>query len=231
MSLQSPAPRPSPDLSPSLVPDRRRGAVLLEARRHFMAQGYAATRVEPIARDAGISTATLYTFFPSKAELFQAVIDDASDEFARQMDRVRDVDGPARCQLTRFAEAYTAFMSDPLVRSVFRVVMVEQPRFQTMANHFFERGKARIGATLVDAISALTERGELACDKPSWAAGQLMGMLEHPVFFVPIVTGDAVQVRRTHAQIAADAVATFLARYGGPNLDVNAPEPDDDPRA
>jgi len=191
-----------------------------------MAQGFAATRIEPIARDAGVSTATLYTFYPSKAALFHAVIDDASNEFARQMDHVRAVDGPARCQLTRFAEAYAAFMSDPLVRAVFRLVMAERPRFQAMASHFFERGKTRIGATLVEAILALNARGELVCDKPSWAAGQLMGMVEHPVFFVPLVTGDSVQVARTHALIAADAVETFLARYGGPNLDRAASDPE-----
>lgn len=207
--------------------DPRRRNVLAEARRHFMGQGFAATRVEPIAREAGVSTATLYTFFPSKAALFHAVIEDASDEFARQMDHVRALDGPARCQLTRFAEAYAAFMSDPLVRSVFRLVMAERPRFQAMASHFFERGKARIGATLVEAIVALNARGELACDKPSWAAGQLMGMVEHPVFFVPLVTGDSVQVTRSHARIAADAVETFLARYGGPNLDPAAPDLED----
>ena len=41
-----------------------------------------------------------------------------------------------------------------------------------------------------------------------------MGMIEHPVFFVPLVTGDEITVRRTNAEIVADAVDTFLARYG-----------------
>lgn len=224
MSLTRPAPRRAPALHPNPVDDPRRRYVLVEARRHFLAEGFAATRVEPIARDAGVSTATLYTFFPSKADLFQAVIDDTSDEFARQMDEVRAVDGPARCQLTRFCEAYVAFMADPLVTSVFRLVMAERTRFQAMALHFYERGKTRIGVTLVEAITALAARGELACDKPSWAAGQLMGMLEHPVFFVPMVTGDTLDLRRSHRQIAADAVETFLARYGRPNLDPAAPD-------
>lgn len=225
MNSRRPAPNTAPGPPPGDIEDPRRSYILTEARRHFMAQGFASTRMEPIARDAGVSTATLYTFFPSKAELFRAVIDDASNEFARQMDYVRAVDGPARCQLTRFAEAYAAFMSDPLVRSVFRLVMAERPRFQAMASHFFERGKARIGATLVEAILALNARGELVCDRPSWAAGQLMGMVEHPVFFVPLVTGEAVKSVRTHPEIAADAVTTFLARYGGPNLDLSAPDP------
>ena len=50
-------------------------------------------------------------------------------------------------------------------------------------------------------------------DHPSWAAGQLMGMIEHPVFCVPLVTGDEVFAERPPAQVAADAVETFLARY------------------
>jgi len=226
MSLSQPAISLQATPLPGDVEDPRRRYVLAEARRHFMAQGFAATRIEPIARDAGVSTATLYTFFPSKAALFQAVIDDTSDEFARQMDDVRAVDGPARCQLTRFCEAYVAFMADPLVTSVFRLVLAERTRFSAMALHFYERGKTRIGVTLVEAIVALTERGELTCDKPSWAAGQLMGMLEHPVFFVPMVTGDTLSIRRSHKQIAADAVETFLARYGGPNLQPAAPDPE-----
>ena len=41
-----------------------------------------------------------------------------------------------------------------------------------------------------------------------------MGMVEHPVFFVPLVTGDEVRVRRSNAEIVAEAVETFLARYG-----------------
>ena len=41
-----------------------------------------------------------------------------------------------------------------------------------------------------------------------------MGLIEHPVFFVPLVTGDEVNTRRSIEIIADDAVETFLARYG-----------------
>jgi len=42
----------------------------------------------------------------------------------------------------------------------------------------------------------------------------LMGMIEHPVFFVPMVTGDEVRTTRTVACIVEETVETFLARYG-----------------
>lgn len=194
--------------------DPRRDAILKHARRHFTTEGFAATKMEPIAREAAVSTATLYSYFESKDALFKAVIDDASNDFACQMDAVKTLDGPARRQLTSFIAAYAAFMSDPFVRSIFRLVMAERPRFGDVATHFFERGRSIFGAALIGSIVELTERGELVCERPSWAAGQLMGMVEHPVFFVPLVTGDEVQARRPIQVIADDAVETFLARYG-----------------
>lgn len=179
-----------------------------------MTDGYAATRMEPIAREASVSTATLYACFSSKAELFTAVIDDASDDFSRQMQHVRVATGTAREQLTIFLLAYAEFMSDPFVRSVFRLVMAERPRFQAVALRFFEKGRRDFGGVLIAALKTLAASGELRIDRPSWAAGQLMGMIEHPVFFVPLVTGDEVRVGRSNDEIAADAVETFLARYG-----------------
>jgi len=180
-----------------------------------MTQGYAATRMESVSRHASVSTATLYAFFPGKAELFTAVIDDAAEDFGRQMANVRAAAGTPREQLLIFASSYAGFMGDPFVRSVFRLVMAERPRFHAVAMRFFEKGRTHFGKVLMDAMTRLTESGHLKIDKPSWAAGQLMGMVEHPVFFVPLVTGDEVQVRRSIGQIAEDAVETFLARYAG----------------
>ena len=76
-------------------------------------------------------------------------------------------------------------------------------------------GRAEFGATVIGLLVRLADSGALKpIDRPSWAAGQLMGMIEHPVFFVPLVTGDEVRVRRSSAEVAADAVETFLARHG-----------------
>lgn len=206
-------PQPPYD-EPADAADRRRATILSEARRAFMGQGYAAARMEPIAREAGVSTATLYQAFRSKAELFDAVIADASDDFAGCMAAVTASDGPAPELLTNFGVAYADFMGDPFVRSVFRLVMAERPRFRSTAQGFFERGRRDFGGPLMSALERLVQRGELRPLKASWAAGQFMGMIEHPVFFMPLVTGDDVKAQRTHRQIADDAAATFLARYG-----------------
>lgn len=193
---------------------RRREEILATARRHFLAKGYANTGMEPVAREAQVSTATLYGLFPGKSELFQAVVDHAADEFTARMGRIQIPPGDARDQLTAFAWTYACFMSDPYVRQVFRLVMAERSRFVGLAQRFFEKGRREYGLTLMQVIARLQECGQLKPAKPSWAAGQLMGMIEHPLFFVPMVTGDEVRGERPPEAIADDAVETFLARFG-----------------
>ncbi|HEY0102185.1 MAG TPA: TetR/AcrR family transcriptional regulator [Brevundimonas sp.] len=194
--------------------DPKRAAILKHARRAFVRDGFAGAKMEPIAREAGVSTATLYAVFEGKAELFAAVIEDAADDFQRLMGHVRSAGGPAPERLTHFATAYARFMSDPFIRSVFRLVMAERPRFRDVAMRFFDRGKSDFGGVLMQALREMDETGELRVSHPSWAAGQLMGMIEHPVFFMPLVTGDEVRAVRDPEEIAADAVETFMARYG-----------------
>src|SRR5690242_7178872 len=48
--------------------------ILAAAGRRFMAQGYGATSMDGVAREAGVSKATLYAHFASKQELFAAII-------------------------------------------------------------------------------------------------------------------------------------------------------------
>ena len=195
------------------IHDAKREIIVRHARRAFTAEGYTGARIEPIARDAGVSTATIYALFDGKEELFAAVIEDSAVEFHRLMSRVRAVNGPARERLICFATTYAAFIADPFVRGVFRMVMAERRRFNEVALKFFDRGKADFGKVLIDALNEMVETGELRLERASWAAGQLMGMIEHPVFFMPLVTGDEVLPVRAVNQIASDAVETFLARY------------------
>ena len=181
-----------------------------------MSLGYEGTRIEPIAREANVSTATLYTYFAGKADLFEAVIDAAAVDFVDQMQFVRSASGSAREQLTLFAEAYGSFLTDPFVRAIFRLVITERRRFQAVAARFFEVGQQSFGSDLTEALNGLIRAGQLKTDNPTWAAGQLMGMMEHPGFFVPLVSDDTLKIRRSIPEIAADAVETFLARYGVP---------------
>jgi AcrR family transcriptional regulator len=75
LTAGSPLPADTPDAG---VRQRRKDArpqELLEAALAlFVEKGFAATRAEEVARRAGVSKGTLYLYYPSKEELFKAVV-------------------------------------------------------------------------------------------------------------------------------------------------------------
>jgi AcrR family transcriptional regulator len=60
--------------------EERRAAILAAADAEFSVRGYAGAAIRAIAQRAGVSSALLYWFFPSKAELFAAVLTRRADE-------------------------------------------------------------------------------------------------------------------------------------------------------
>jgi AcrR family transcriptional regulator len=53
--------------------DARPQELLAAALDQFVERGYAATRLEDVAKRAGVSKGTLYLYFTNKEELFKAV--------------------------------------------------------------------------------------------------------------------------------------------------------------
>lgn len=70
-------PLPATDASPPKRERRKdaRPSELMEAALSlFVEKGFAATRVEEVAQRAGVSKGTLFLYFPSKVDLFKAVV-------------------------------------------------------------------------------------------------------------------------------------------------------------
>ncbi len=62
-----------------------RAQILRAALKHFANAGYAATSVQQIVGDAGVSKPALYYYFGDKAGLFEALVNEALDERLRVM--------------------------------------------------------------------------------------------------------------------------------------------------
>jgi AcrR family transcriptional regulator len=192
----------------------KREEILTSARSLFLRQGYADAGMEVVARAAGVSTATLYAYFPSKADLFKAIVMETVSGIAAPVREAVRVKGDARTRLTALACAYAAFFSRADTRAMFRMVTAERRRFEDVAEYFLQSARDELGGASIAVINDLVRNGELKVDKASWAAGQLMGMLDHVTLVLGLSAGDEVQPRRPITAIAEDAVETFLARYG-----------------
>lgn len=193
--------------------ERKRGAILAAAKDVFSREGFAQAGMEQVARMAGVSTATLYAHFPSKAELFRVVVEGTISDLAGAIPASAAIPGDARRRLEAFCTAYAVFYCDPTSRALFRMVIAERRRFPELAEYFRARGRNEFGGTAVTLVRELTAEGQLNVEKPARAAGQLQGMIEHTTLLFGLMEGDEVQPSRAPAEIAADAVETFLARY------------------
>src|SRR5262245_12682919 len=63
----------------------KRRQILEGARRMFLAQGFDAASMGAIARQAGVSKGTLYVYFKSKEELFEAIVEEQCRAEAEQI--------------------------------------------------------------------------------------------------------------------------------------------------
>src|SRR5437868_12309475 len=85
---------------------RRRDAILRQAIRHFARDGYFDADLDAVAADLGCAKGTLYRYFPSKAELFQASVDLVMLELLAATASAEDDDA-----LVQIEHAIRAFLS------------------------------------------------------------------------------------------------------------------------
>ncbi|HEU0208693.1 MAG TPA: TetR/AcrR family transcriptional regulator [Candidatus Udaeobacter sp.] len=63
-------------LPPSRMPDASRQRIIRAAREHFFSHGFRSVTMDDLADELGISKKTLYTHFPAKFDLLEAVLAD-----------------------------------------------------------------------------------------------------------------------------------------------------------
>lgn len=163
-------------LEPQSARGRARLAKILEAATElFLKVGYEQTSIDAILLQSGGSKSTLYAYFPTKEDLFRAVIDSVVD--TTDLGAPLDINVNARAVLTEFAVARQRVVLSARHRSVLRLVIAERERFPDLAQIYWERGPQRSYRQLITYCEALRNREVLAIDDAEEAAEFFVGML------------------------------------------------------
>ena len=138
-----------------------RAAILEQARTSFTAKGFTATTNREIAAAAGITTAAIYHYFPSKIEMYVAVFLDVQDQVYSALERAVD---SHETFLDRFDAMLDAMFElgerDPTLSSFVVGVAAEKahhPELQAAMRNMGGRGFKLMGRVCADA----SDRGEL----------------------------------------------------------------------
>ncbi len=179
-----------------------------------MADGYQAASVDEIARRAGVSKATLYSYFPEKALLFMEV---ARSECARQADTAMasmDDSAPPEQVLGGTARHFLGFLLSEFGQRVFRICVAESDRFPELGREFYRSGPALMRARMVAYLEAAVARGDLVIEDCQLAADQFAELCKADLF-PRLVFGIDTQFSEAEIErVISGALETFMARYG-----------------
>ena len=199
---------------PKIRRGRKFDQVLEGARAVFMAQGFEGASVDEIARVAGVSKATLYSYFPDKRLLFLEVV---RAECLRQADEaVEVIDSTARVGdvLRMGARRVIDFYTSDFGIGVHRICVAESARFPELGRQFYATGAELARERIGDYLREACARGDLEIDDIALAADQFVKLCEADLLD-RVICG--VQTSFSQAEIDRvidGAVSMFLARYG-----------------
>lgn len=136
----------------------------------FLEHGYAATTMSGIAAKIGGSKATLWSYFPSKEALFEAVLDQATAAFRLQLSSLLDPCGDPEQTLRTFCTSFLEKVTLPEAIALHRLVHAEAGRFPEMGEIFYERAPRTTQALLGAFLASAMDRGLLRPGDPRQAA-------------------------------------------------------------
>jgi AcrR family transcriptional regulator len=192
---------------------QRRKAFIDAAREAFFANGYAGTTMSSIASKVGGSKTTLWSYFPSKEDLFAAIVDDIVDHYGQVLTLDLPVDRPVPEVLRNFGNVLmTKLTSTPLL-SLYRLVVGEADRFPHLAETFYDRGPRRGKARAAEWVAEKMARGELRMGNPMRAVQQFSGLCQSGIYqFAILGLPEGRDLDRVAAEVE-DAVDTFYRAW------------------
>ncbi|MGQ2936675.1 MAG: TetR/AcrR family transcriptional regulator [Sphingopyxis sp.] len=204
-----------PDSTPALddAAAMRRKAFVDAARELFFANGYAGTTMSSIASKVGGSKTTLWTYFPSKEELFAAVVDDIVAQYGDALAIDLPLDEPVPDVLRVFGNLLMTKLTATPILSLFRLVVGEAERFPHLAETFYERGPRRGKARAAVWVGEKMVRGEIRMGDPMRAVQQFTGLCQSGIYqFAMLNLPESRDLDRLRGDVDA-AVDTFCRAW------------------
>lgn len=193
--------------------DARRKAILDIGREAFLADGFSGASMSSIAARMGGSKGTLYNYFRSKEELFEAIMQEACGGEAVVLAAIAE-GGELSEVLRNMGRRMVRFVTLPESVGMYRLVAAECQRFPEIGRLFWENGPALTLKALGDYLSRQMEAGALRAGDAEQAGSFLMGMFKAGVHQAALWN---IHGPLTDAEVDAQAeaaVQAFLHGYG-----------------
>jgi AcrR family transcriptional regulator len=142
----------------------RRDAILAAALDEFSAQGFAATRLEDVARRADVAKGTIYLHFADKETLFEELIRQQLGPVVGTLEQLAHLDLTFRQIADQLMEMLVGGVFETRRKDVIRLVLSEGPRFPKLAEFYHQEVITRALKVMRGMLRRAFDRGELKTD-------------------------------------------------------------------
>ena len=190
--------------------DRKRAAILVAAVTEFQKNGFGGTSMDRIAETAAVSKRTVYNHFPSKDELFMAMVAELSQ-------RCGDLECPyspteeLSDQLFEIAKSYAAKITNEDFVKLSRVVISRFMQSPELASSI--RDKNQFQFAIVQWIKSAKQDGRLSVTNVEHAAIQFSSLIKAFAFWPQVISDEHPPSKRELNRIAKNTVDMFLSHY------------------
>lgn len=185
----------------------------------FAEKGFAAAKLDEIARRAGVSKGTLYLYFKDKEELFRAVV---RDTVSPNIDQLRDALTAADLPFAEIVQLFLARLSSVAATmplgSVVKMVIAESGNFPELARVWQEQVVSKALAVVIGLIEKAQAKGEVRPGDPRFHAFSMMGPMLMGLMYREVlqpaggVPVDIEALARQHADTVLKGLLTEAAR-------------------
>jgi AcrR family transcriptional regulator len=183
----------------------RRQAIIDAAMEEFISRGFAATRLDDIAKRAGVAKGTIYLHFKDKESMFEELIRTAIVPLVGRMQGPP----PAGASVRDLIEAFALNFIHEIVNSrrgdIVRLIVAEGPRFPDIADFYYREVVSKGLAGMRMMIELGIARGEIKnanlAKFPQIMVAPAMIAVIWQSLFAKHAPLDAVEMFRTHLDL------------------------------
>jgi AcrR family transcriptional regulator len=168
--------------------EARPAEIAAAALEVFAEKGFAAARLDEIARRAGISKGALYLYYETKEDIFHAVV---TQTVTPRLEQVRAMAQGFEGRFADLLPGVLAMLARVIPESpagpIVKMIVGESRNFPELARLWHDEAIAPMVETMTGVIAAAQARGEVRAGEPRYFAFQLagpmlMGVLWREVF-------------------------------------------------
>jgi TetR/AcrR family transcriptional regulator, mexJK operon transcriptional repressor len=194
-------------------PNSKAESILAAAKRSFLAAGFGAVSMDAIAREAGVSKATVYAHFAGKEELFGAVVGRECERYFARFSPGELDPGDVRASLSVLGRRFLELILAPDGIALHRIILGEVSRFPMLGEVFWHAGPERQRLQIEAFLKSATASGNLALADTRLAAEQFVSLVRGEVQLRHLLRLEAEAEEPDIGAAVEDAVATFMRAF------------------